>query len=70
MSFAELKEKVYAMTDAERLQLQHLLLHIELENDAEYLAEMRRRIGEMDAGKKVTQEEVERIHSELLAQGR
>jgi hypothetical protein len=70
MSFAELKQKVYTLTDEERLELQHLLLHIELENDPEYLAEMRRRIGEMDAGKKVTEEEVERIHRELLAQGR
>jgi hypothetical protein len=70
MSFAELKEKVYTLSEEERLELQHLLLQIRLQNDPGYLAEMDRRMREMDAGKKVTQEEVERRHRELLAQGR
>jgi hypothetical protein len=70
MSFAELKEKVYALSDEERRELEHVLLHIRLQNDPEYLAEMDRRMRAMDAGNKVSQEEVERMHQELLAQGR
>jgi predicted transcriptional regulator len=70
MSFAELKEKVPTLTKEERLDLAHLLLHLELQEDAEYLADLARGMAEMDAGKKVPQEEVERRHRELLAQGR
>jgi hypothetical protein len=70
MSYAEIKEAVPALTKEERLDLAHLLLHLSLSEDPEYLAEMDRRMAEMDAGKKFTQEDVERIHQELLAQGR
>jgi hypothetical protein len=70
MSFAELKEQVRMLSAEQRLELAHLLAIINLENDPEFLKEMDRRLDEMAAGKKVTQEEVERIHQELLAQGR
>lgn len=70
MSFAELKDKVRALTAEERLELAHLLEIINLENDPDFWKEMDRRFDEMAAGKKVTQEELERIHNELLAQGR
>jgi hypothetical protein len=70
MSFAELKQKVRTLTPEERLELASLLAIIDLENDPEFLKEMDRRLDEMAAGKKVTQEEVMRLHNELLAQGR
>jgi hypothetical protein len=70
MSLAEMKQSVPKMTREERLELAHLLWHLELQEDPEYLAELDRRMAAMDAGKKVTQEEFERRHRELLAQGR
>jgi predicted transcriptional regulator len=70
MTYAEIKQAVPALTKGERLDLAHLLLHLSLRDDPEYLAELDRGMADMDAGKKVTQEEVERMHQELLAQGR
>jgi hypothetical protein len=69
MSFAELKEKVAELTEEERLDLESWLVTLRLTNDPEWLAEMDRRMAGMDAGKKITQEEVMRIHQELLAKG-
>jgi hypothetical protein len=68
MSFAELKEKVYTLNEEERLELRHLLLHLELQNDPEYRAELQRRMDRMDAGEKFTLEDVERICRERDAQ--
>jgi hypothetical protein len=70
MSYAEMKEMVPKLSREDRLDLAHLLLHLELQDDAGHLAEMDRRMAAMDAGKKVTQEEFERMHRELLAEGR
>jgi len=69
MSFAEIKEKVAELTDEERLDLEAWLLCLRLGNDPAWLAEMDRRMAKMDAGKKVSQEEVLRMHQELLAKG-
>ena len=69
MSFAELKEKVAELTDEERLDLEAWLVCLRLSNDPEWLAEMDRRMAKMDAGKKVSQEEVLRMHQELIAKG-
>ena len=65
-----MKEMVPKLSRDERLDLVHLLMHLELQDDPAHLAEMERRMTAMDAGKKVTQEEVERRHRELMAQGR
>jgi hypothetical protein len=70
MTFLDIKKQIPSLTPEERLELSHLLLDIELQQDPEYHAEMERRMKAMDAGRKVTQEEVERRHKELLAQGR
>jgi hypothetical protein len=70
MSFAELKEKVAEMTDEQRLELAAVLAFHRRRNDPEHLAELDRRMKAMDNGKKVPQEEIERKHRELLAQGR
>jgi hypothetical protein len=70
MSFAELKEKVYGLSEDERLELQALLIHLDCKDDPAYKAEMSRRMAEMDAGKKHTKEDLERVNRELLAKGR
>ena len=70
MSFAELKEKVYKLTDEERSELQALLIDLSCKDDPEYKAEMARRVDDMAAGKKHTKEDLEKVHSELLAKGR
>jgi hypothetical protein len=70
VSFAELKERVEVLSEDERLELQALLLHLSRKDDPEYKAELARTMAEMDAGKKYTKEDVERLHRELIAQGR
>ena len=70
MSFAEMKEKVPALPREERLDLAHLLRHLELQDDPEYGAEMDRRMTEMDAGKKFTLEDLDRLSNERLAQAK
>ncbi len=70
MSFAELKERVAELSREENLDLAALLLHLRRKDDPEYRAELERRMNAMDQGKKVPQAEVERLHRELLAQGR
>jgi hypothetical protein len=69
MSFAELKEKVAELSEEERLDMEAWLVSLRLMNDPEWLAEMSRRMADMDAGKKVSQEEILRIHQELIAKG-
>jgi hypothetical protein len=68
MSFAELKEKMFTLTEEERLEIQHILLHIELQNDPAHRAEMEKRMARMDAGEKYTLEDVERICRERDSQ--
>jgi hypothetical protein len=70
MSFADVKEEVATMSREERLDLAAWIVHLNRKDDPEWLAEIDRRMAAMDAGKKVTQEEVERMHRELVAQGR
>jgi hypothetical protein len=69
MSLAELKEQVVELTEEERLDLEAWLVRLRLSNDREWLAEINRRMRDMDAGKKVSQDEVLRVHRELLAKG-
>jgi hypothetical protein len=69
MSFAEIEEKLPSLTPEERQALAHRLLELELKDDEEYGRELDRRMAEMDAGKKVTEEEFLRIHRELAAKG-
>lgn len=69
MSFAELKDGVCKLSEDERLDLLALLLHLSRKDDPEYKAELGRRMADMDAGKKFTREDVERVHHELVAKG-
>jgi hypothetical protein len=70
MSFAEIKVQVAELSDEERLELQGFLYFLRVQNDPEHLAELDRRMADMDAGKKFSQEDVERLHRELMEQGR
>ncbi len=70
MNFIEMKKEIPTLTREERLELAHILHFCDMTDDKGYLAELGRRMAAMDSGDKVTQEEVERIHKELTAQGR
>ena len=70
MSFTELEQQVRALSDAERLRLRNLLEQIRMENDAEWQREMARRNEAMNRGEKVTLEEMQQLHEDLLKQGR
>jgi hypothetical protein len=67
MSFEEIKAKVWTLSTEERFELGKLLMHLSLQNDPEYRTEMERRMSEMDAGKKYTLDDVERLAREGVA---
>lgn len=69
MSVAELKQQMVELSEEERLDMEAWLVQLRLSNDREWIAEINRRMASMDAGKKVSQEEVLRAHRELLAKG-
>lgn len=60
MSLAELKDRVGALPENERRELAAYLLQIGRERNQTWQNETSRRMGEMDAGKKVTQADFER----------
>ena len=66
MSFVELKEQVARLSAEERSLLADFLVELD---ETEYRAEINRRMRAMDAGKKVTAEQMEKLHKELLAKG-
>ena len=70
MSFTELEEKVRALNADERLKLRNLLEQIRMENDVEWQEEMARRSERMIAGEEVSLEDLEKLHEDLLRQGR
>ena len=70
MSVAEIKEQVAQMTEDEQLEIVAWIQFLMQQNDPAFLPQIRREMAEMEAGKVVKQAEVERLHRELLAQGR
>ena len=70
MSVAEIKEQVSQLTEDEQLEIVAWIQFLIQQNDPEFLPQIRREIADMEAGKTVKQVEVERLHRELLAQGR
>lgn len=60
MSLAELKRSAANLPEQERRELAAFLLQVGRERNASWREEMTRRMGEMDAGKKVPQAEFER----------
>ena len=70
MSFAELKEKVAGLSSTERLQLSAFLADLDEANEDQFRAEVDARMKLMDAGQKVTMEQLEEKHRRLSQNNR
>ena len=70
MSLAEVKASVTAMNVEERLEVAALIAHLNRAEDPEYRAELERRMAAMDAGRKVSEAQLEAVHEALKRQGR
>lgn len=69
MSFAEIKLQIPRLAPEERLDLAALIAHLSRTDDPQYQADLDRKLAEMDAGKKSTQADLERLHADLIAKG-
>jgi hypothetical protein len=70
MSISELKEQVVALTAEERLELAALIAHLNRRDDPAYHAEIDRRLAEMETGQKMSQGDLEKLHQQLVNEGR
>jgi len=70
MSLAEVKASIAGMSRDERLELAALIAHLNRAEDPEFQAELDRRMSAMDAGRKVSEADLEKRHKELSRQGR
>jgi hypothetical protein len=69
VSIAEIKDSIDRMTDEERFFAAAYLQHRAQANDPAYQALLSERLNRMDAGRKVTLEQAQRIHDALEAEG-
>ena len=69
MSLTDLKESIAELSVEQRLELAALIAHLNRVEDPEFRSELDRRMSAMDAGKKVSQEELEALHRTLASQG-
>ncbi len=69
MTTEEIKANIDRMTDEERFFAAAYLQHRAQENDPAYRLLLSARMERMDAGKKVSFEQVKRIHEALEAEG-
>ena len=69
MSLAEIKDSIGALSLEERLDLAAWIAHLNHADDPAYLAELEARMSAMDAGRKATLADFERVHAELRAKG-
>lgn len=58
------------MSLEERLEVAALIAHLNRAEDCVFQAGLDQRMSDMDAGQKTTETELNRLHAELLAQGR
>lgn len=65
VSFAEVRERVAAMSAEERIEVAALIAHLNRADDSEYQAELDRRMTNMDAGLKTSGQALEKRHAEL-----
>ena len=70
MSFAELKERVAALSREEQLDLAAMIAHQARSDDAQYQLELDRRLAEIETGKKFGREDFERLDEDLSSKGR
>ena len=69
MSMAEIREQIAGLTVEERLDLAALIAHLNHADDTEYQSTLDQRAADMDAGKKTTLDELERLHRTLSVDG-
>ena len=69
MSFAEIKLQIPHLAPDQRLELAALIAHLSRTDDPQYQADLDRKLAQMDAGKKATQADLKRLHSDLTATG-
>jgi len=69
ISFAEIKQQIPSLAPDERLDLAVLIAHLSRTDDPQYQADLDRKLALMDAGKKGTQADLERLHADLTAKG-
>lgn len=70
MTFAEIKRQVPRLSPEQRQELMALIADAVSLETGERAEELSRRMARMDAGEKYTMEDLERLHRELIAQGR
>ena len=69
MTTAEIKASIDKLTDEERFFAAAYLQHRAQENDPAHQRLLAERMNRMDAGKKVTLEQVQRVHQTLESEG-
>ena len=69
MSVAELKQTVDTLSTEERLFLSAYLHHLARAGDPAHKAQLGERLRRMEAGKKVTLEQAQRLHESLESAG-
>jgi hypothetical protein len=69
MSTADLKKTADSLNDEERVFLAAYLKHLSRADSPAYQAELTRLDAEIDAGKKFSLEQVQRMHGALKAEG-
>ena len=70
MSFAEIKDSIESCTLDQRLELAALIANLNRAEDPAYAAELDQRMADMDAGRKISQLNLEALHRKLSAQGK
>jgi hypothetical protein len=70
VGLAEIREQIAGLTVEERLDLAALIAQLNRADDPEYQSALDQRMVDMDAGKKSTLEDLERLHRSLSAEGK
>jgi hypothetical protein len=69
MTTLQVKQQIDAMSDDDRFLAAAYLEHLSNERDAAYRYELGERMKRMDAGNKVSMEQLERLHHTLECEG-
>ena len=70
MTLDEIQREAAALSEEERLRLRAFLIHLARVDTEENREELTRLNAEIDAGKYYTLEDFQKMHSDLLAEGR
>ena len=69
MNLAEIKASISELSVEERLEVVAWITHLNRADAPRYRDELDQRMSAMDAGRKSTQQELERLHDEITAKG-